>query len=476
MTSIPPNDDLVAIDRRHMLHPFTNLKEFSEGAGILPRMLETGQGISVLLSNGRQYIDAFAGLYCVNVGYGRREIAEAIAAQAHKLAYYHAYAGHSNEPAVRLAERVIAMAPLGMRTIYYGLSGSDANETQAKIVWYYNNVLGRQKKKIIISRQRGYHGATVLAGSLTGLPVFHQAFDLPLGPVRHISTPHWWREAEPGESEESFSERCAAELESLILELGPDSVAAFIGEPVLGTGGIIPPPRGYWAAIQQVLRRYDVLLIADEVVCGFGRLGTNFGSHLYDIQPDLITVAKGLTSAYLPLSGAIVGEKVWQVLCQGADEFGPFGHGYTYSAHPVCAAAGLANLDIIEREGIVTHAARVGAIFQQRLRDRFHDHPIVGEVRGVGLLAAIEFSPRPASRARFAPELKVGARIAAACLEEGLIARAMPHGDILGYAPPLVLTETQVDEIVDLTERAVTRVLDQLQREGALGERSVAAG
>ncbi|MCB9948225.1 MAG: aminotransferase class III-fold pyridoxal phosphate-dependent enzyme [Rhodospirillaceae bacterium] len=458
---------LEEMDRRTVLHPFTPLKDFA-GGRMAPRIVETGKGVRITDHRGKELIDGFAGLYCVNIGYGRSEVADAIAEQARKLAYYHTYAGHSNEPAIRLADRLVRMAPGKMSRVFYGLSGSDANETQVKLVWYYNNLLGRPAKKKIIARHRGYHGGSVMSGSLTGLPIFHAAFDLPVAPVRHTTTPHYYWGAEAGESERDFSRRCAAELERMILDEGPDTVAAFIGEPVLGTGGIIPPPDGYWEAIQAVLRRYDVLLIADEVVCGFGRLGSPFGSHHYGIEPDLVTVAKGLTSAYAPLSAAIVSETVWTVLEQGTDRLGPFAHGYTYTAHPLGTAAAMANLDIVEREDLAGNARTVGAYLQQRLHETFDDHPMVGEVRGVGLLAAIEFVADRGRKQRFDPSLKVGAKISAACAEAGLIARALPHGDILGFAPPLVLTTADVDAIVERTKGAVDAVTATLARDGAL--------
>jgi L-2,4-diaminobutyrate transaminase len=463
VNELPPStDDLQRQDRASILHPFTSLRQFSSGAAGGPRIVTSGDGIRIRDRDGNELIDAFAGLYCVNVGYGRREIADAIHREALKLAYYHAYAGHTNEPVIELSRRVLAMAPKGMQRIYYGLSGSDANETQLKLVWYYNNVLGRPAKKKIISRWRGYHGGTVMSGSLTGLEVFHKAFDLPQGPILHTLTPHHYWHAPAGMTEREFSAHCAQALDALIRAEGPDTVAAFIGEPVLGTGGLIPPPEGYWQEIQAVLKRYDILLIADEVVCGFGRLGTPFGSHAYGIEPDLITIAKGLTSAYLPLSGALVGEKVWRVLEQGSDTYGPFAHGYTYSAHPLCAAAGVANLDIIERERIVAHVADVGPYLLARLRQEFAERPYVAEVRGAGLLAAIEFAADPAKRVRFDAGRKVGAQLSAACVEEGVISRAMPHGDILGFAPPLIITRAEIDDVVTRVARAVDRVMRKI--------------
>ena len=468
MATARRNLSLEEMDRQTVIHPMTPLKPFARGE-LEARIIEGGEGVVLRDRAGRSYIDAFAGLYCVNIGYGRNEVADAIAEQARKLAYYHAYAGYSNEAAVRLADRVLgSWAPAHMSRIYFGLGGSDANETQVKIVWYCNNVLGRPEKKKIIARHRGYHGSTVMAGSLTGLPLFHKAFDLPVARVLHTTTPHHYWGAEPGEDERAFAERCAAELDALIEAEGPETVAAFIAEPVLGTGGLIPPPEGYWDAVQRVLRKHDVLLIADEVVSGFGRVGTKMGSDLYGMEPDLITVAKGLTSAYAPLSGAIVSERVWRVLEQGSDTFGAFAHGYTYSAHPIGAAAGLANLEILEREDLAGNARAVGGYLQERLRATFADHPLVGEVRGVGLLAAVEFVADRARKVRFDPALKVGPRVAAAALEQGLIARAMPHGDILGFAPPLIVTRAEVDEIVARAKRALDAVTDALTREGAL--------
>ncbi len=454
-------DELQRADRASLIHPFTPLKQFSAGeAG--SRIVTGGSGVTIRDSTGRELIDAFAGLYCVNVGYGRKEIADAIHQQALELAYYHAYAGHSNEPAIRLSQKVLAMAPGNMRRVYYGQSGSDANETLVKIVWYYNNVLGRPKKKKIVSRWRGYHGGTVISGSLTGLEIYHRAFDLPMGPILHTTAPHAYWQAPPGMSGREFSRQCARDLEELIAREGADTIAAFIGEPMLGTGGLIPPPEGYWDEIQPILRRHDILLIADEVVCGFGRTGTNFGCHRYGIEADLMTTAKGLTSAYLPLSGAIVGEKVWKVLEQGSDQFGPFSHGYTYSAHPLCAAAGVANLDIIEREGLVARVAENGPYLLRKLREAFEGRPYVAEVRGDGMLAAIEFAADPAKRVRFEASRKVGAQLSAACVEEGVISRAMPHGDTLGFAPPLVISRDEIDTVVARVARAVERVSAKL--------------
>jgi L-2,4-diaminobutyrate transaminase len=456
-------DQISAMDRASVLHPFTQLKDFASGKAGDPTIIETAKGIRITDATGREYIDGFAGLYCMNVGYGRTEVAEAISRQAHKLAYYHSYAAHTTEELARLSDRLVRMAPGKMSKVFYGMSGSDANETQAKLVWYYNNLRGLPKKKKIITRDRGYHGCSVVSGSMTGMSFYHDHMDLPIAGIPRTGVPHYYWGAEAGETEEQFSARRVEELEALILREGPDTVGAFIAEPVLGTGGITPPPAGYWAAIQPVLKKYDILLIADEVITGFGRTGAMFGCDKYGIEPDLITVAKGLTSAYVPLSASIVGERVYKVLEEGADRVGAFSHGYTYSGHPIGVAAANAVLDIVEREDIPGNAQRVGSYFQKSLQETFAGLPIVGEVRGVGLMAAIEFVADPATKKRFDPSLKIGARVSKAARDLNLIARAMPHGDILGFAPPLVITESEVDQIVGLAHKAVLSVMDELK-------------
>ncbi|CAN7381131.1 aspartate aminotransferase family protein [Bosea sp. LjRoot237] len=451
------DNELDAWDRDHFFHPSTHMGQHARGE-TQNRIITGGEGVYIVDRDGKRSLDAFAGLYCVNVGYGRKSITDAIAEQAAKLPYYHAYVGHGSEPSIRLAKMVIDRAPKGMSRVFFGLSGSDANETNLKLVWYYNNVLKRPEKKKIISRWRGYHGSGVMTGSLTGLAAFHNLFDLPKAPVLHTEAPYYFRRADRSMSEEAFSQHCADKLEELIQAEGPETIAAFIGEPVLGTGGIVPPPAGYWAKIQAVLRKHDILLIADEVVTGFGRLGSMFGSDHYGIEPDLITIAKGLTSAYAPLSGVIVSETLWRVLEQGSDEFGPIGHGWTYSSHPLCAAAGVANLELVDELDLVRNAGEVGAYFNAALKDAVGGHRHVGEVRGEGLLAAVEFVRDRDDRVFFDVSEKVGPRIAAALLEQGVIARAMPQGDILGFAPPLCLTRQEADEVVGATRRAIEAV------------------
>lgn len=449
---------LEAWDRGGFFHPSTHLADFARG-NMPNRVVTGGDGVYITDMEGNRLLDAFAGLYCVNVGYGSKKIIDAIADQANKLAYYHAYVGHGTEASIELSHMILERAPAHMSKVYYGLSGSDANETNIKVVWFYNNILGRPRKKKIISRWRGYHGSGLMTGSLTGLEIFHKKFDLPLPQVMHTEAPYYYHRKDDTMSEEEFSAYCAAELEKLIEAEGPETIAAFIGEPFLGTGGIVPPPKGYWKAIQEVLKKYDILLIADEVVTGFGRLGTMFGSVHYGIEPDIITVAKGLTSAYAPLSGSIISDNVWKVLEQGTEELGPIGHGWTYSAHPIGAAAGIANLKVIDELDLVANAGEVGAYFNQAMKEAVGHHPHVGEVRGEGLLCAIEFVEDKATRKLYDPVGKVGPQVAASLLKRGVIGRAMPHGDILGFAPPLCLTRDEANTIVDATKAATEEVL-----------------
>ena len=452
------NDMLDRWDRENFFHPSTHLAQHARGESS-NRIMTGGSGVHIQDRDGNNLLDAFAGLYCVNAGYGRREIIDAIAAQARELAYYHAYVGHGTEASITLAKMVIERAPKNMSKVYFGLSGSDANETNLKLVWYYNNILGRREKKKIISRQRGYHGSGLMTGSLTGLELFHVKFDLPLDRVFHTEAPFYFRRPDLAMSEADFVAFCVDELEKLIAREGADTVAAFIGEPALGTGGIVPPPAGYWEAIQKVLRKHDILMIADEVITGFGRLGSMFGCDHYGIEADIITIAKGLTSAYAPLSGSIVSDKVWAILEKGTDEFGVFGHGWTYSAHPMGTAAGVANLKLIDSLGLVKNARETGRYVNRAMSDALSGHPHVGDVRGEGLLCAVEFVEDKDGRTFYDPSKKVGAAVAAALLKRGVIARAMPQGDILGFAPPLCLAPSEADEIVGKTKQAVAEVL-----------------
>jgi len=449
------NDNLSQWDQDNFFHPSTHLAQHARGE-TSNRVISGGEGSYIHDRDGNEYLDGFAGLYCVNIGYGRNEIAEAISKQAKDLSYYHAYVGHSTEASITLSKMVIDRAPENMSKVYFGLSGSDANETNIKMLWYYNNILNRPKKKKIISRWRGYHGSGLMTGSLTGLDVFHKKFDLPLQNVFHTITPHYLRRSEIDMTEDDFVKYCASELNNLIQQEGADTIAAFIAEPILGTGGIIPPPKGYWKAIKPILKENDILLIADEVVTGFGRMGTMFGSTYYDLEPDFITIAKGLTSAYAPMSGSLVSKKIWKVLEQGTDENGPIGHGWTYSAHPLCAAAGVANLKYLDDANLIENVKQIGPYFLNELKNALADHIYIAEIRGEGLLTAIEFAEDKKSLKFFDPSKKIGPQIATMLLKEGVIGRAMPQGDILGFAPPLCLSKKEADIIVNKCKKIIS--------------------
>jgi L-2,4-diaminobutyrate transaminase len=455
------NDELSQWDRENFIHPSTHLGQHGRGESAA-RIVSTAKGVYIQDRDGNRFLDAFAGLYCVNVGYGRTEIGDAIAEQARELAYYHAYVGNGTEAAITLAHMVAERAPAHMNRVYFGLGGSDANETNVKLVWYVNNVRGMPQKRKIISRWRGYHGSGLVTGSLTGLTLFHNKFGLPLPEVIHTDAPYYFRRADADMTEEQFSAQCAARLEELIEREGADTIGAFIGEPLLGTGGIVPPPAGYWEAIQPILKKHDILLIADEVVTGFGRLGTMMGSTHYGLRPDIITIAKGLTSAYAPLSGSIVSDDLYKLLEEGTDKFGPFGHGWTYSAHPISAAAGIANLKLVDTLGLVQNARETGGYFRTALAGALAGHRFVGDVRGDGMLAAVELQRDPAARVDFDAADKITAQIVGEMGKRGVIARAMPQGEIIGFAPPLCLTQAEADTIVSVTRDAIDAVTGAL--------------
>lgn len=452
------NDQLSQWDQDHFFHPSTALGAHARGeaSGMI---VKTAKDCHIIDRDGNRMLDAFAGLYCVNIGYGRQEVAEAIAAQARELAYYHSYVGNGTEASITLARMVAERAPEGLNRVFFGQSGSDANETNIKLVWYYNNILGRPAKKKIISRWRGYHGSGLMSGSLTGLSLFHKKFDLPLDTVRHTTAPYYFQREDASQTEAEFTAMCAADLEQMIEDEGADTIAAFIAEPVIGTGGIVPPPEGYWDAIGPILKKHDILLIADEVITGFGRLGAMFGSPMYGMDPDIMTIAKGLTSAYAPLSGSIVHDRVFEVLARGTDENGPLGHGWTYSAHPIGAAAGVANLKLLDSLGLVGNAGDVGPYLTAQMRAALESHDHVGEIRGVGMMTAVEFVKDRDTREGYDPADKMMPQIAAAMLKRGVIARAMPQADIVGFSPPLCLTREEADTVVGATAEAVTEVL-----------------
>jgi len=448
-------------DKKFFFHPFTALKAHEQSGS---KFIVKGKDCTLFDLEGKSYLDAMAGLWCVNIGYGNEEMADAMADQVRTLNYYHAFSAMSTDLAAELAERLISMSPVPMAKVFYGNSGSDANDTNAKIIWFYNNALGRPEKKKLIARTRGYHGVTVLTAGLTGLSNLHEGFDLPLSMIRHTRPPHRLWEKELGTTDAEFSQQLADDLERLILDEGPETVAAFIAEPVQAAGGVLVPPDEYFPAIQKVLRKYDVLLIADEVVTGFGRLGENFGTTVFAMEPDIITLAKGITSAYVPLSASLISDKIWKVVMDGSEKYGAFGHGYTYSSHPLAVRAALTNLDIIEREGLVKQTGVRGEYLQKRLREEFSNHPLVGEVRGRGLIGAVEFVASKSPVAAFDPSEKVGVRVTRRAMELGVITRALPAADTIAFSPPFIVTEAEIETMVTTTRRAADDVAAELGR------------
>jgi len=433
------------LDRSTIFHPFTSVADHLRDG---PLVIAEGKGVRLKDIEGREYLDGMAGLWCVTLGYGRPEITAAIAAQSSKLSFFHAFNSMSTDVVIECAGALLERAPVPMARVFFGASGSDANETQLKLIWYYNNLRGRPKKKKIISRWNAYHGSGVATASLTGLPGMHTLFDLPIGPILHTTCPHYYRQAPAGMTEREFSRHLANELEQLIQREGPDTIAAFFAEPVMGAGGLIPPPEGYFQAIVPILRRHDILLVMDEVISGFGRLGHYWGSQAFGLEPDLITSAKGVTSGYFPMSVCMVSPRVWQVIESESAKAGLFGHGYTYSAHPVGAAAALTTLKIIDNEKIVAHVAELGPYLHKQMRAAVGDHPLVGEIRGMGFMLGIELVKDRATRTPFPKERLVGRRLLKNLFGRGLISRSL--GDTLVFAPPLVIQKSEIEELVSL--------------------------
>ena len=456
----PPLSNLAVRDLETLLHPYTNLAALRETG---PLIIERGQGVFVYDTEGKSYIEGMAGLWCTALGYGNEELVEAAAAQMRKLSFAHLFTAKSHDPAIELAERLKEIAPVPTSKVFFCSSGSEANDSQVKLVWYLNNALGRPRKKKIISRHKAYHGVTVVAASLTGLANNHLDFDLPIAGILHASCPHHYRFAHAGETEKEFARRLAGELDELIRSEGPDTVAAFIAEPVMGAGGVIVPPEGYFQEIMKVCRAYDVYMISDEVICGFGRLGTMFGCTALGFEPHSITVAKALTSAYVPMAALTVPEVAYQAMLDESRKIGTFGHGFTYSGHPVAAAVALKALDIYARERIAEQATRKAPQFQARL-SALGTHPLVGEARGIGLVGGVELVADKKTKRSFEPKSGVGARAVRYAEEEGLIIRSL-LGDIVSICPPLIIVPAEIDELFERLERALDRTLAWVKHE-----------
>lgn len=452
--------DLEALDQAHLFHPNTNLTAYHRDG---PLVISKGEGVFVWDNKGNRYIEGMAGLWCTTLGYGDEELAKTAYDQIKKLSFTHLFAGKSHEPGILLAEKLAGMAPFDASRVFYGNSGSDGNDTQIKLVWYYHNAIGKPNKKKIISRQKAYHGVTVAAAGLTGLPPFHKNFDVPLEFIRHTDCPYYYRNAEPGESEEDYSSRLAENLEKLILAEDPDTIGAFIAEPLMGVGGVLLPPEGYFPKIQAVLNKYDILLIDDEVICGFGRTGNTWGAQTFHMKPTTLTAAKALSSAYLPISAVIVPEFLYEPMIEPSGKAGLFGHGFTYSGHPVAAAVALRTLEIYEERNLYDHVRKLTPKFQMLLSE-LGDHPLVGEARGVGLVGAVELVKNTDTKEAFEASKAVGAKCMGFCQDHGLIVRAI--GDAVAVCPPYIVTAEQVEEIFALFKRGLDDTLAWASKEG----------
>jgi 4-aminobutyrate---pyruvate transaminase len=450
-------------DVEALLHPTTNL--FTHRT-VGPLLLEKGEGIYVTDTQGKRYIEGMAGLWCTALGYGNQELVEVAREQMSKLSFTHLFGGRSHEPAVELAEKLKQLAPCPTSKVFFTASGSETNDSQIKLAWYYNNAIGRPKKKKIIGRVRGYHGVTIASASLTGLPVFHTDFDLPLPGFIHTDCPHHYRNGEPGETEAELATRLAANLEALIDREGGDTIAAFIAEPAMGAGGVVVPPDTYFPKIQAVLQKHDIAFIADEVICGFGRTGNWWGSETFSAAPSTISMAKAITSAYFPLGAMTVPEHVYEAMVQSSQRLGVFAHGFTYSGHPVGCAIALAAIGIYERTDIVGHVRRVAPTFQRRLR-ALVDHPLGGEARGVGLLGGLELVRNKKTRQSFEYKIGLGAKVVALAQAEGLICRAVA-GDTIAICPPLIITADEINAVFDRLEKALDAAHMWLKAEGHL--------
>ncbi|WP_221800749.1 aspartate aminotransferase family protein [Oceanobacter mangrovi] len=447
-------EGLVEQDANVLLHPASSITALEANG---PSMITAASGCNILDSDGQMLLDAVGGLWCVNAGYGRQEITEAMKAAADQLAYYHTFSNASNPWQVALAEKLLTLVPASLTDgrVFFGSSGSDANDTLIKIAWHYHGLRGKPSKTKVIARQQAYHGTSISTASLTGLGGFHKGYPLPQDFVLRVECPHYYTRGQAGETQQQFCDRLITEVQCLIEREGADNIAAFFAEPIHAAGGIIEPPAGYYPALKVLLQQHDILLVADEVVCGYGRLGSWFGSPQLGLEPDLMSSAKGLTSGYFPMSAAFVSQAVWQVLKQGSDVYGAFSHGYTYSGHPVGAAVALANLQLMEREGLVEQAADNGAYLHQQLSERLLPMSQVGEIRGRGLLAGVQLVVDKANKTLPDPAAKWPLKVSQAVRQQGVIVRPLPSVGTLAISPPLIISRAEIDRLVDSLATAI---------------------
>jgi 4-aminobutyrate--pyruvate transaminase len=468
MTGRP--NSLAARDVASLIHPYTNLdKHKTDG----PLVIARGEGVYVYDETGKRYLEGMAGLWSTSLGFSEKRLVEAARRQMEQLPTYHIFNSRSTEPSIEAAEELLKIVPKGLGKVLFANSGSEANDQAAKIVWFYNNALGRPRKKRIIGRVRGYHGITVFSGSMTGLAGNHTDWDLPVGGVLRTDCPSHYLYGRPGESEAQFVDRLVANLEDMIIREGPDTIGAFIAEPVNGAGGVIVPPADYFPRIQQVLRRYDILMIADEVICGFGRTGEMFGCDTFGIEPDIMTVAKALSSAYMPISATIISDTIAEAITRHAGKVGNFAHGFTYAGHPVAAAVALETLRIYKERDIVSQVKALAPHLQSRLR-ALGSHPLVGEVRGVGLIGALQLVADKATRRPLPPAEGIGALIQQGAMARGVIVRAGP--DAVFVCPPLIITAEQIDEMMDAVAAALDEAYAVAEQRGLMGRTQSAAG
>ena len=456
MTHVAANS-VHARDIASIVHPQTNLvKHLEQG----PMIMERGQGCYVYDDHGTCFLDAAAGLWCASLGYASERLARVAYEQMRKLGYYHLYRGTTNETGVDLAEKLLQIAPVPMSKVLFQCSGSEANDTAIKLVWYYHSAIGKPEKRKIIGRRMAYHGSTSASISASGKADMHADFGLPFPGFVHTEYPHYYRFHRDGETEEQFATRLAEQLEALILREGPETCGAFIAEPVMGAGGGLTPPRSYWAKVQAILRKYDILFIADEVICGFGRTGNMWGSQTYDLKPDMISCAKALSAGMQPISALLINQRVFKAMLDESRKLGNFAHGFTYAGHPVTTAVAMETLRIYDEMDMIGHVQRVGPYMQQVLA-RFAEHPLVGEVRGVGLLTGMEMVADKATRASFDPARNVGAMVDKHARAHGLITRFI--GDRIAFSPPLVVTEAEIDDIATRLGRALDAARAELR-------------
>jgi 4-aminobutyrate--pyruvate transaminase len=454
------NTNLREMDIASHLHAQTNLKAHEKSG---PLIVTGGEGCHFYDDSGKRYLDMHAGLWSLSLGLGNERLARAAAEQFRKLAYAQTFGHRSSEPVIELCDALVNLAPVPMSKVMLQSSGSEANDTAVKIAWYYWNARNEPARRKIIARKRAYHGTTAVAASLTDLPHMHAGFGLPLPGFLHVSCPDTYRGPAEGESEAEFATRLAEELDETIRREGPETIAAFIAEPIMGAGGIYPPPETYFAKVQEVLDRYGILLIADEVICGFGRTGAWWGSQSFGIRPDMITSAKALSSSYLPISAIMVNEKVFETIAEKSDSVGVFGHGYTYGGHPVCAAVALETIRIYQEDGLIDRAASLEAVMRQHLLP-LKDHPLVGDVRGKGLMWGVEVVADKRTKKPFDPAQKVGARVSGACFRNGLNTRAV-GGQVMAFTPALIVTEDEIRTASQLLANALDEVEAELKQD-----------